>query len=109
MTIVDITIGKRQIQLECTPGEEQKLKSLASDLDRRVTAIGKSLGEGNDKILLLMAALMMQDEINELQKKTGEPNSGESEQEVLKIKTAVDSISKLCLHIEDIADRLEKV
>lgn len=66
MAQVSLQINGYAYILGCADGEEQHLFALAADLDRRIQEIKASTGPGGEARLLLMAALMLSDELHDL-------------------------------------------
>jgi cell division protein ZapA len=65
MTQVTVTIGGRQYRMACEDGQEDHLRQLCADLDRRMGELRARAGEiGNDR-LVVMAALTVADELAE--------------------------------------------
>ena len=54
--------------LGCTDGEEEHLLAMAAEVDRRVEAVKASAGQSGEARMLVIAALMMADEIFEMKK-----------------------------------------
>lgn len=69
MPQVDITIGRRHFQLVCEEGQEAHLQGLANQVSERIDMLAEQMDTHNDNILLVMSALMMQDENNELKER----------------------------------------
>jgi cell division protein ZapA len=66
MAQVSLQINGYGYILGCADGEEDRLLALAADLDRRIAEIKASSGPGGESRLLLMAALLISDELHEL-------------------------------------------
>jgi cell division protein ZapA len=66
MAQVSLQINGYAYILGCADGEEPHLFALAADLDRRIQEIKASTGPGGEARLLLMAALMLADELHDL-------------------------------------------
>jgi cell division protein ZapA len=66
MAQVSLQINGYSYILGCADGEEPHLFALAADLDRRIQEIKASTGPGGEARLLLMAALMLSDELHDL-------------------------------------------
>jgi cell division protein ZapA len=62
---VDVIINGRQFRMSCEDGEEARLKSLAEDLDQRISRLRTRFGEIGDTRLTIMAALAVADELTE--------------------------------------------
>lgn len=65
MAQVSLQINGYAYVLGCADGEEPHLFALAADLDRRIQEIKASTGPGGEARLLLMAALMLSDELHD--------------------------------------------
>jgi cell division protein ZapA len=66
MAQVSLQINGYGYFLGCADGEEDHLLALAADLDRRIEEIKVSTGPSGEARLLLMAALMLSDELYDL-------------------------------------------
>ena len=62
---VVITVNKRNFTMECADGEEDHLRELASLLDNQVSEIKAGVGEVGDIRLLVMAGLIIADQLSE--------------------------------------------
>jgi cell division protein ZapA len=65
MAQVSLQINGYGYILGCADGEEEHLFTLAADLDRRIQEIKASTGPGGEARLLLMASLMLADELHD--------------------------------------------
>lgn len=111
MSVVELKVGSRLYQVACENGQEPNLLRLASELDNKVSNLSRQMRTGNDSLLLLMTALMMQDELNETQKKIS--NDNEIEAKIKKIsedkdKEVADLLNTISGFVESIADRIDK-
>jgi cell division protein ZapA len=66
MAQVSLQINGYGYILGCADGEEERLVALAADLDRRIEEIKASSGPSGEARMLLMAALLLSDELHEL-------------------------------------------
>ena len=71
MATVDITINDRIYKITCDDGQENRLRMLAADADQRVRFVADELGQIGDSRLMLLAMLMVCDELHELREKGG--------------------------------------
>ena len=60
---ITITVNKRPYDIRCDDGHEGDVGALARDVDRRVTALARNVGQAGEARLLVLAALIMADEI----------------------------------------------
>jgi cell division protein ZapA len=65
MSQVTVTINARKFRLACEGGQEEHLARLAGELDRRIGELRTRFGEIGDARLMIMAALMIADELAE--------------------------------------------
>lgn len=65
MPLVDVTVHHKTYRVVCGEGQEEHLKQLADKLNQRMYSLSETLGKGSDSILLLMSALMLEDELAE--------------------------------------------
>jgi cell division protein ZapA len=70
MAHVSVTINGRQYRMACDDGQEHHLGRLAHDLDRRISHLRTTFGEIGDMRLTVMAALILADELAEVQQRT---------------------------------------
>lgn len=98
MAQVTLAVGGRRYELACRDGEEAHLLDLAALIDRKANEAGRVVGVTNEGRQLLMAALLLADELTDL--RTGAPDPGAA--------TLARTIDLLAERLEILADRLEK-
>ncbi len=99
MPQVEITINGRQYRVACEDGQETHLTNLAAYFDDKMTALVEQVGQIGDTSLMVMAGLLIADELSD------------ANQELIDVQDAaetdyVDKISALAAHIESLADSL---
>ncbi len=67
MPQISVSIDGKTYRMACADGEEQHLLGLGAGLDARVAQLRGSFGEIGDLRLMVMAALMVADELDEAQ------------------------------------------
>ena len=95
---VTLTVNGRAYKVACSPGEEDRLRTLAEALDRRVSELAKSFGQVGEGQLLVVAGLLLVDELDELKQRSRK----EPEEE-----RAAQLIESLALRVEKLAAQLE--
>lgn len=65
MANVTLILQGRAFKLACGPGEEHRLVALAADLQQRLEKLTREFGAVSTERLLLMVALMINDELFE--------------------------------------------
>jgi cell division protein ZapA len=112
MAQVSVSIDGKVYRMACDEGQEQHLEDLATRFDRYVTHLKSSFGEIGDQRLVVMAGIMVTDELAEQQKKL---KGLESEVETLR-KTRDEALSKadrndiaLTTVLGEVTERIEKL
>jgi len=108
---VAVTINGRAYQIACDDGQEEHLRRLAGYLDRRVAELVAAMGQVGDNRLLVMASLLVADELSDLTA------------EVKELKTQIESrataasdtegrvealLQRLAQRLDGVAARLER-
>ena len=93
MNDVKLSVGKRTYTLACAEGEEDHLRHLAGMVDARLAAIGADLMGQTEAKNLLIAALILADEVHEAKKA---------------MPANHDDDDRLAETLETLAERLEK-
>jgi cell division protein ZapA len=101
MAQVSLQINGYGYILGCADGEEDRLLALAADLDRRIAEIKASSGPGGESRLLLMAALLISDELHELREGAAASSTAKPEPKVSR------RLRGLAKRAEAIADQTE--
>jgi cell division protein ZapA len=65
MSQIDVTVNGRSYSIACDDGQEDHLRDLAAYVDKRVQELVASLGQVGDLKLLVMASLLIADELSE--------------------------------------------
>jgi cell division protein ZapA len=100
MAQVTITINGRAYPVACNEGQEQRIAELARYVDGKVKTFAKDLGQIGEARLLVLAALILADELADAQVATGRPQTGNG--------AGVDE-GKLAAGIENLAQRIEAI
>ena len=65
MAQVTVNIMGRQFRMACEDGQESHVTKLATDLDRRIEGLRMQFGQVGELRMIIMAALMVADELDE--------------------------------------------
>ena len=68
MTQISLTINERNYEVTCDDGQEEHLRRLAGHLDERIQGLVGAVGQVGEGRLLVMASLMVADELFEAYK-----------------------------------------
>ncbi|MEM6852411.1 MAG: cell division protein ZapA [Pseudomonadota bacterium] len=92
MADVEITINGRGYTVSCDDGQEGRLKHLAQYLDTQVSRLASQMGQVGDSRLLLLAGLMIADELTDT---------------LERLKTAEDTVQNLRAERDAVTSRLQ--
>ena len=107
---VSVTLNGRTYRLECGEGEENHLVALAEYLSSHVDTMKRKFGQVGDDRLILMASLLVTDELWELRRQMQELKSALAE--ARRDRSVADESTKsvqinLAQRVSSVADRLE--
>lgn len=102
MSSVTIMINGRGYRVGCADGQERRVQELAAMLDQRVEQVARREGQVGETRLLLLASLMLADELAEAQERPDNPRSSPFD-----ANDMAQSLEILSRRIETIAARLE--
>ena len=107
---VSVTLNGRTYRLECGEGEENHLIALAEYLGSHVDTMKRKFGQVGDDRLILMASLLVTDELWELRRQMQELKSALAE--ARRDRSVADESVKtvqgdLAQRVSSVADRLE--
>jgi len=77
MAQVTLRINGYSHTLVCKDGEENHLLAMANEVEQRIEAIKAAAGQSGESRMLVMAALMMADDLFELRKRVEALESGQ--------------------------------
>jgi cell division protein ZapA len=107
MSKVTVVINTRKYDIECDDGQEEHLIQLSQYVDRRVDGLVSVVGQVGDARLLLMASLLVADELSEVQTKLD--RFKDEKRELSQNIINVSDIESLANRIESIAEKLEAI
>lgn len=100
MAQIEVVINGRSYQMACDDGQETHLAELARYVDKRVKELIAAVGQVGDLRLLVMASLLIADELAEayiaLEQHGEQAANGNAAEELTK-------------HLENVATRIENV
>jgi cell division protein ZapA len=103
MAQVTVRINGYAYTIGCQDGEEQHLLTMADDVDKRIDSIRAAAGQSGESRMLVMAALLLADDLYETQKRLSELQAGKVPTDP-KLGRRLNRIAK---RAEDIATDLE--
>lgn len=109
MAQVDVSINGRVYTVACGDGEETHLIELGRVVDERVTELSAAVGQIGDAKLLVMASLLIADELSDVSRQLSETNvpTSDADGSSADDELLAQGLENIAEHIESIADRLE--
>ena len=107
MPSVQIAINGRNYEVACDAGQEQHLRELARSLDGRIRQLIKSAGPASEGRLLLMAGLLIADELHEARTELDRLQSDRAPPRAVIEQQLADTLEQLASRLESIAAQLE--
>jgi len=105
MAQVEITINGQSYRVACEDGQEQRLTDLSRMVDAHVGDLVQQVGQVGHTRLLVMASLLVADELVELR----EAVSGDEEEVTGNgARQAVEAMDRVSSCLETIAERLNR-
>lgn len=114
---VAITINGRSYEIACDDGQEEHLARLGLYLDQKVAELVGNVGQVGDARLMVMASLLIADELADAYDELAEAKEAQQESAALAEQSDANdterngavqqSLERLARRIEDVAARLE--
>lgn len=105
MAQVDVSVNGQSYRIACEDGQEDRLVDLAAMVDEKVIGLVNQIGQVGSNRLLVMAALIIADELVDLKNEVG--SSRELEDDI-KQEDMVLTLQEITKRIENIADQVEQ-
>ena len=100
MAQVDIVINGREYRIACEDGQENHLTSLAGYIDGKVGELVGEVGQIGDTRLMVMASLLVADELSDMRAELAEAKGAASD-------AAAEQLDALAARMESLAAALE--
>ena len=110
MASVEVSINGRFYRIACEDGQEQRLIRLAGSVDEKVSSLVEQVGQVGDTRLLVMASLLIADELDDARQGNGPASgavNGAAAPAPAQDQAAIAALTALAERIEHIADGLE--
>ncbi len=107
---VSVTVNNRAFTVACEDGQEPRIRRLAQYVDARIGEFVKTLGQVGEARLLLLAGLVIADELSDaneaLQQERSRARAAETEV-AAEADAAAGNVHEIAQRIEALAGRLE--
>ena len=106
MTQISLTINDRAYDVTCDDGQEGHLRKLAQHLDEQVRDMAAAVGQVGEGRLLVLASLVVADELFEAYKELHALKAGADSKGAPGEEAAAETLEACAQRIETIATRL---
>ncbi len=115
MAQITVSINNRVYEIACDDGQEEHLARLGTYIDSKVTELAASIGQVGDARLLVMASLLIADELADVygelaearEALEGAPTAPAQSETPEMTESLAKNLELLAGRVEDIAARLE--
>lgn len=107
MADVDVDVAGRRYKLSCRDGEEDHLRALVRMVDQKASEITQALGEMTETRTLLLSALLIADQYNDLRGAAAVARN-ESPQATEPDPAYAVAIERIAERVERLAAQLER-
>lgn len=108
MAQVDITINGRNYSIACDDGQEDHLLRLGEYVDKKVVELVSEVGQVGDTRLLVMASLLVADDLSEAFDDIAALEKGSGDKAPAVPKSVAEGFEGLAQRIESIAATIER-
>ncbi len=105
MAQVDVSVNGQSYRIACEDGQEDRLVDLATMVDEKVLELVNQIGQVGSNRLLVMAALIIADELVDLKNESG---SLQEQKDNTNQQDTVLALQEITKRIEHIADQVER-
>lgn len=119
MPELSVVVNGRSYAIVCGDGQEEHVTALAADIDQRIQQLVAVLGQAGEARLLLMASLLISDELDEARTQlavrpadAAPAEDRQNEQQAAAVEAmghAFAEIDTLAARIEAVAERLRHI
>ena len=104
MAQVNVTVNQQSFRIACEDGQEERLLDLAKIVDDKVSELVGQVGQVGQNRLLVMAALVIADELVDLRDFSQNIDPEFSDENQQKVALRIEELSKRIENIADSAD-----
>jgi cell division protein ZapA len=105
---VTVRVGGYSHPVSCEDGQEAHLVALAAEVDKRVGSIKAMGGQFGESRLLLLAALLLADEVHDLKVAVAQARAGQPVTQASPDPRLAERLARIADRIEGIAQTLDR-
>lgn len=100
MAQLSVRVNNRDYQVACADGEEEHVRRLAADVNRRVGALVEQIGQVGEARLLLMTTLLLADEVQEMRQRPQQAELSASSETLETLESLAERLEGVAQHLE---------
>lgn len=100
MAQLSVRVNNRDYQVACADGEEEHVRRLATDVNRRVGALVAQIGQVGEARLLLMTTLLLADEVQDMRQRRQQAEPTPSSETVEALESLAERLEGVARHLE---------
>lgn len=111
MSEVSVTINGRSYTVSCDDGQEDHLQLLAGHIDEKVAELAEGVGQIGESRLLVMASLLIADELSDAYKRLAKAQDGDNADGGpvgFGSQAAIEALDRCAQRIDSLAASLEQ-
>ena len=105
MAQVDVTVNNQNFLIACEDGQEDRLLDLSKIVDDKVVELAAQVGQLGQTRLLVMAALVIADELVDLRETVEQRPVQNSDETFASATACIEELSRRIEKIADLADQ----
>jgi cell division protein ZapA len=105
---VTVRVGGYSHPVSCEDGQEAHLVSLAAEVDKRINSIKAMGGQFGESRLLLLASLLLADEVHDLKVAVAQARTGSAAPAEADDPRMAERLARIAERIEGIAANLDR-
>src|SRR5699024_2082324 len=105
---VTVRVGGYSHPVSCEDGQEAHLIGLAAEVEKRVSSIKAMGGQFGESRLLLLASLLLADEVHDLKAAVAQARGGQGPAPAAEDPRLVERLARIADRIEGIAQTLDR-
>jgi cell division protein ZapA (FtsZ GTPase activity inhibitor) len=114
MPILNLAIGRSKYVVDCFEGEEDKIINLAKKLNERVNKLSLAIRTADEKTILMLCALMAEEELETAKSHKGILEKQAPEEKVIEPQISEEDLEnaieeQVAMQIENTADYIFKL
>lgn len=110
VSTLNVIIHNREYAIACDDGQEEHLKALSGEIDKRVAGLSRRMGgRAPDSLLLVLASLMLLDELSDARKEISALRESAQNAPTRFTGAEGEMENAISLTLDEVASRIERL